>query len=203
MTPCPASPISSSRRWSARSAMAPATGLISTPAIVASSVQVTAAEPDGITSSTSATRLAPEPADEIALLSQRYRKRGRSRRMLTDPRVSGRVSWHSNFGLSRNEGPLRPRQRQGDARVPLIMRVHSADLLQCRFAVSPLTETTDALRSIARFGAEGYTRAWQRQVRPRLPGLRLEPLLAILSWSGYQPDFLAPAPDSPFSGREA
>src|ERR1022692_866090 len=108
MTPCPVSPISSSRRWSARSAMAPATGLISTPAIVASSVQVTAAEPDGITSSTSATRLAPEPADEIALLSQRYRKRGRSRRMLTDPRVSGRVSWRSNFGLSRNEGLLRP-----------------------------------------------------------------------------------------------
>src|ERR1700761_2328930 len=108
MTPCPVSPVSS-RRWSARSAMAPATGLTSTPAIVASSVQVTAAEPDGITSRTSATRPAPEPADEIALLSQRYRKRGRSRRMLTGPRVSGRVSWRSNFGLSRNEGPLRPR----------------------------------------------------------------------------------------------
>lgn len=33
--------------------------------------------------------------------------------------------------------------------MPLIMRFHSADLLQCRFAVSPLTETTNALRSIA------------------------------------------------------
>ena len=33
--------------------------------------------------------------------------------------------------------------------MPLIMRFDSADLLQCRFAVSPLTETTDALRSIA------------------------------------------------------
>jgi DNA-binding transcriptional ArsR family regulator len=87
--------------------------------------------------------------------------------------------------------------------VPLIMRVHSAGLLQCRFAVSPLTETTDALRSIARFGAEGYNLAWQRQARPRLLGLRIEPLLAILSWSGYQPDFLAPAPDSPFTEIEA
>jgi DNA-binding transcriptional ArsR family regulator len=86
--------------------------------------------------------------------------------------------------------------------VPLIMRVQSADLLQCRFAVSPLTETTDALRSIARFGGEGYNLAWQRQARPRLPGLHIEPLLAILSWPGYQPDFLAPAPDSPFTEVE-
>jgi hypothetical protein len=87
--------------------------------------------------------------------------------------------------------------------VPLIMRVHSADLLQCRFAVSPLTETTDALRSLVRPAPEAYHLTWQRQARPRLPGLRLEPLLAILSWSGYQPDFLAPAPDSPFTEVEA
>ena len=83
--------------------------------------------------------------------------------------------------------------------MPLIMRVPSADLLQCRFAVSPLTETTDALRSLVRTAPEAYHLTWQRQVRPRLPGLRLEPLLAILSWSGSQPDFLAPAPDSPFT----
>lgn len=87
--------------------------------------------------------------------------------------------------------------------MPLIIRVHSADLLQCRFAVSPLTETTDALRSLVRPAPEAYHLTWQRQVRPRLPGLRLEPLLAILSWSGYQPDFLAPAPDSPFTEVEA
>jgi hypothetical protein len=83
------------------------------------------------------------------------------------------------------------------------MRVHSADLLQCRFAVSPLTETTDALRSLVRPAPEAYHLTWQRRVRPRLPGLRLEPLLAILSWSGYQRDFLAPAPDSPFTEVEA
>ena len=39
-----------------------------------------------------------------------------------------------------------------------ILRFQPADLLQCRFAVSPLTETTDALRSIARFGGEGIGR---------------------------------------------
>jgi hypothetical protein len=87
--------------------------------------------------------------------------------------------------------------------MPLIMRVPSADLLQCRFAVSPLTETTDALRALVRPTPEGYHLTWQRQVRPQLPGLRIEPLLAILSWPGYQPDFLAPAPDSPFTEAEA
>src|ERR1700756_5262605 len=91
----------------------------------------------------------------------------------------------------------------GGARVPLIMRVHSADLVQCRFAVSPLAETTGALRSLVRPAPGAYHLTWQRQVRPRLPGLRPEPLLAILSWSGSQPDFLAPAPDSPLTEAEA
>jgi hypothetical protein len=44
--------------------------------------------------------------------------------------------------------------------VSLIMRFHSADLLQCRFAVSPLTETADALRALARPGSEVYHLAW-------------------------------------------
>ena len=39
--------------------------------------------------------------------------------------------------------------------MPLLMRVRSEDLLQCRFAISPLNETTDALRSLARPGAGG------------------------------------------------
>jgi hypothetical protein len=46
-----------------------------------------------------------------------------------------------------------------------------------RFAVSPLTEKTDAQRSLVRPAPEAYHLTWQRQVRPRLPGLRLE-----LSW---------------------
>ena len=85
----------------------------------------------------------------------------------------------------------------------LVMRFHSADLLQCRFAVSPLTETADALRALARPGSEVYHLAWQRQARPLLAGLRIDPLVAVLSWPGYQPDFLAPAPDSPFTEIES
>ena len=79
------------------------------------------------------------------------------------------------------------------------MRFRSEDLLQCRFAISPLNETADALRSLARPGAAAYHLPWQRQARELVPGLGIEPLLAILAVRGYQPDFINPAPDSPFT----
>ena len=86
-----------------------------------------------------------------------------------------------------------------------ILRFQPADLLQCRFAVSPLGEVTDALRFLARTarhatgGADGYQLPWQRQVRPLLAGLGIGPLLAVMAIDGYQPDFLNPVPDSPFA----
>lgn len=49
------------------------------------------------------------------------------------------------------------------------------DLLQCRFAISPLNETADALRSLAQRGTEPYHLPWQRQVRQQIPALRLAP----------------------------
>jgi len=79
------------------------------------------------------------------------------------------------------------------------MRFRSEDLLQCRFAISPLNETADALRSLARPGAAAYHLPWQRQARELVPGLGIEPLLAILAVHEYQPDFISPAPDSPFT----
>jgi hypothetical protein len=83
--------------------------------------------------------------------------------------------------------------------VTLLLRFRSEDLLQCRFAISPLNETADALRSLARPGAAAYHLPWQRQARELIPGLDIEPLLAILAVHGYQPDFISPAPDSPFT----
>ena len=86
-----------------------------------------------------------------------------------------------------------------------ILRFQPADLLQCRFAVSPLGEVTDALRFLGRAarratpGAEGYHRPWQRQVRPLLADLGIGPILAVTGIDGYQPDFLNPVPDSPFA----
>lgn len=81
----------------------------------------------------------------------------------------------------------------------LLLRFRSEDLLQGRFAISPLNETADALRSLSRPGSAAYHLPWQRQARELLPDLDIEPLLEILSVRGYQPDFINPAPDSPFT----
>jgi DNA-binding transcriptional ArsR family regulator len=83
--------------------------------------------------------------------------------------------------------------------VTLLLQFRSAELLQCRFAISPLNETADALRSLTRPGATTYHLHWQRQARELLPSLDIEPLLGIMAQRGYQPDFLNPAPDSPFT----
>jgi DNA-binding transcriptional ArsR family regulator len=85
----------------------------------------------------------------------------------------------------------------------LLLRFRSEDLLQCRFAISPLNETADALRSLARPRAAFYHLPWQRQARELLPRLDIEPLLAMLSVRGYQPDFINPAPGSPFTEIDA
>lgn len=79
----------------------------------------------------------------------------------------------------------------------IVLRFRSEDLLQCRFGISPLNETTDALRALTRRGPAAYHLPWQRQARQQVPGLGIGPLLAILSVRGYQPDFLNPAPGSP------
>lgn len=81
----------------------------------------------------------------------------------------------------------------------ITFRFRAEDLLQCRFAVSPLGETASALRSLVMPGREGYHLPWQRQVRGRLPELGIEPLLAVLAIRGYQPDFLNPPPSGPFT----
>ena len=85
----------------------------------------------------------------------------------------------------------------------VVFRFRAEDMLQCRFAISPLTETADALRSLVLPGGEGYHLPWQRQVRGRLPELGIDPLLALLSAAGYQPDFLSPAPAGPFTEIDA
>jgi DNA-binding transcriptional ArsR family regulator len=72
-------------------------------------------------------------------------------------------------------------------------------LRQCRFAISPLLETTSALRALTSPGRESYHLPWQRQVRQVLPELGLGPLFALLPPASYQPDFLSPPPDGPFT----
>ncbi|HET6878264.1 MAG TPA: DUF5937 family protein [Jatrophihabitans sp.] len=81
----------------------------------------------------------------------------------------------------------------------VVLKLSGDSSLRCRFAVSPLNETTDALRALTHPGREAYHLPWQRQVRPRLSALGLGPLLALLAPGGYQPDFLAPPPAGPFT----
>ena len=79
----------------------------------------------------------------------------------------------------------------------LALRFGPEDLLRCRFALSPLWETTNAVRTLAEPERHGYHLPWLRQVQAQLPGLDLAPLLAVQPRHGYTPDFLAPAPQSP------
>jgi DNA-binding transcriptional ArsR family regulator len=79
----------------------------------------------------------------------------------------------------------------------LALRFGPEDLLRCRFALSPLWETTNAVRTLAEPQRHGYHLPWLRQVHSQLPRLELAPLLAVQPRHGYTPDFLAPAPQSP------
>jgi DNA-binding transcriptional ArsR family regulator len=79
----------------------------------------------------------------------------------------------------------------------LALRFGPEDLLRCRFAMSPLWETTNAIRTLAEPQRHGYHLPWLRQVQAELPHLELAPLLAVQPHHGYTPDFLAPPPQSP------
>jgi DNA-binding transcriptional ArsR family regulator len=87
--------------------------------------------------------------------------------------------------------------------VGITFRTSAEDLLRCRFAISPLGETADALRSLTRPAAVPGHLPWQRLARTQLPGLQIGLLTAILSARGYQPDFLSPPPDGPFTDISA
>jgi DNA-binding transcriptional ArsR family regulator len=87
--------------------------------------------------------------------------------------------------------------RPGGAAVALALRFGPEDLLRCRFAMSPLWETTNAVRTLAEPRRHGYHLPWLRQVQAELGRLELAPLLAVQPRHGYTPDFLAPPPQSP------
>jgi hypothetical protein len=68
-----------------------------------------------------------------------------------------------------------------------------ADLLRCRFAVSPLWETAAAVRCLLYPRAHAAQLPWIR-IQPPLRSLRLGALAAMLPERGYVPDFLTPPP---------
>jgi DNA-binding transcriptional ArsR family regulator len=78
------------------------------------------------------------------------------------------------------------------------LRFGSADLLRCRFGISPLCETHEALRTLKRPDRHGYHRPWLRRVRAKAARLDLSELhLLMPAPGGYVPDFLGPPPETP------
>jgi DNA-binding transcriptional ArsR family regulator len=66
----------------------------------------------------------------------------------------------------------------------------------CRWAISPLRETTNAVRLLTRPDRQGYHQPWLRAVAPALDELDLTPLLQVMRFA-YNPDFLSPPPSGP------
>jgi DNA-binding transcriptional ArsR family regulator len=75
-----------------------------------------------------------------------------------------------------------------------------ADLLRCRFAISPIGEVIEAAHAIANPPARIAHAGWLREQQLLLAGLArrhdLRPLFALLPASGYIPDFVTPTPSS-------
>lgn len=83
--------------------------------------------------------------------------------------------------------------------MPLALHLGTDDLTRCRFAISPLCQTHEALRLLRRPARHGYHRTWLRRVRRTIAGLDLAPLwLFMPPPGGYTPDFLGAPPQEPY-----
>ena len=80
----------------------------------------------------------------------------------------------------------------------------SDDLLNCRFAISPVGEAMLAARVLANPASYAHRLEWLRAQGPAITALAAErdlsPLFALLPRHGYTPDFLSPPPASPLAG---
>jgi DNA-binding transcriptional ArsR family regulator len=80
------------------------------------------------------------------------------------------------------------------------------DLLNCRFAISPVGEAMLAARVLARPASYAHRLHWLRAQSPVIVELAeerdLSPLLSLLPQHGYTPDFLTPPPTSPLADAD-
>ncbi|MEU8870868.1 DUF5937 family protein [Streptomyces javensis] len=86
--------------------------------------------------------------------------------------------------------------------MPLHMQFGADDLMRCRFAISPLCQTHEAVRTLRRTERHGYHLPWLRRVREALAGLDLSELWLLMPGRGYTPDFLGPPPEVPYAPFE-
>ncbi|MGV9607143.1 DUF5937 family protein [Streptomyces sp. NPDC003631] len=79
--------------------------------------------------------------------------------------------------------------------MPHIMRLGADDLLHCRFALSPLWETHQAVRTLDRPAKSlPYHLPWLRRSAEAARALDLLPLWLLMPEPGYTPDFVCPPP---------
>ncbi|MFK0221991.1 DUF5937 family protein [Streptomyces vinaceus] len=76
-------------------------------------------------------------------------------------------------------------------------RFGAGDLLRCRFSLSPLWETQEAVRTLRRPARQQYHLPWLRRIRAAADGLDLRPLWLLMPRAGHHPDFLSPPPLGP------
>jgi DNA-binding transcriptional ArsR family regulator len=81
----------------------------------------------------------------------------------------------------------------------LRLQFGAEDLTRCRFAVSPLCETHEAVRTLRRAERHAYHLPWLRRTRSAAAGLDLSELWLLMPKPGYTPDFLGPPPDAPYT----
>ncbi|MBF8189872.1 winged helix-turn-helix transcriptional regulator [Nonomuraea sp. K274] len=71
------------------------------------------------------------------------------------------------------------------------------DVARIRFAFSPLWELVASLRTLQGPARQSIHLPWLKAVRPRLAGLELAELFALVPPNGYLADFITPPPDTP------
>ncbi|WP_089205120.1 ArsR/SmtB family transcription factor [Streptosporangium subroseum] len=71
------------------------------------------------------------------------------------------------------------------------------DVTRIRFAFSPIWELVASLRTLRDPGRHSLHLPWVRAVRPRLTGIDLSELFALVPLQGYLVDFVTPTPETP------
>ncbi|MFI8433063.1 DUF5937 family protein [Streptomyces sp. NPDC079020] len=86
--------------------------------------------------------------------------------------------------------------------MPFQLHFDEADLVRCRFALSPLWETQEAVRTLDRAYRHGYHLPWLRRIREEAAALDLSPLWRLMPDGGHNPDFICPPPLGPLASFE-
>lgn len=86
--------------------------------------------------------------------------------------------------------------------MPFHLHFGEDDLLRCRFAISPLWETQEAVRTLARPGRQGYHPRWLRRIQAAAKELDFTPIWLLMPRRGHTPDWLGPPPIGPAAAFE-